>query len=119
VKHCLRHCLRQRVKSGLRQRVKFLGRGSSPKKGHRLSRALRRDYCLRFCPCPFFGLDPLPLQDGSIPGYACLLVLHPESAIAIVLLSNEIDRDTALRLVTVANSITRAIDKGAVLLPLD
>jgi D-alanyl-D-alanine-carboxypeptidase/D-alanyl-D-alanine-endopeptidase len=58
-------------------------------------------------------------QDGSIPGYACLLVLHPESAIAIVLLSNEIDRDTALRLVTVANSITLAIDKAAVLLPLD
>jgi CubicO group peptidase (beta-lactamase class C family) len=33
-------------------------------------------------------------QDGSHPGFACLVVLHPEAGIAIVLLSNEIDRGT-------------------------
>lgn len=65
------------------------------------------------------GKHRVIFQDGSIPGYACLLVLHPDSAIAIVLLSNEIDRDTARRLAIVANSITGAIDKAALLLPLD
>ena len=58
-------------------------------------------------------------QDGTIPGFACLLVLHPASGIAIVLLSNEIDRDTGQRLTTAANSITAALDKDAVPLPTD
>jgi D-alanyl-D-alanine-carboxypeptidase/D-alanyl-D-alanine-endopeptidase len=58
-------------------------------------------------------------QDGTIPGFACLLVLHPASGIAIVLLSNEIDRDATQRLTTMANSITAALDTDAVLLPTD
>jgi len=58
-------------------------------------------------------------QDGSIPGYACLLVLHPASGIAIVLLSNEIDKDAGQRLTSMANSITGVLDQRAVLLPTD
>lgn len=28
--------------------------------GNQSNRSVRRDYCLRFCSCPFFELDPLP-----------------------------------------------------------
>jgi D-alanyl-D-alanine-carboxypeptidase/D-alanyl-D-alanine-endopeptidase len=56
-------------------------------------------------------------QDGSHPGFACLLVLHPGSGIAIVLLSNEIDRDTMGRLRVLANGIGQALDAGIVVVP--
>jgi CubicO group peptidase (beta-lactamase class C family) len=56
------------------------------------------------------GTRRVIFQDGSHPGYACLLVLHPESGIAIVLLSNEIDRNTAQRLATLANDIGKSLD---------
>lgn len=58
-------------------------------------------------------------QDGSTPGYACLVVLHPASNLAIVLLSNEIDRDTGKRLAVLANSIAISLDAQAVPLPRD
>jgi hypothetical protein len=46
-----------------------------------------------------------------------LLVLHPGSGIAIVLLSNEIDRDTMGRLRVLANGIGQALDAGIVVVP--
>jgi D-alanyl-D-alanine-carboxypeptidase/D-alanyl-D-alanine-endopeptidase len=49
-------------------------------------------------------------QDGSHPGFACLLVLHPESGAAVVLLSNAIDSGTMERLRTMANGIASAFD---------
>jgi CubicO group peptidase (beta-lactamase class C family) len=58
-------------------------------------------------------------QDGSTPGFACLVVLHPASQLAIVLLSNEIDRDAARRLAKMADSIAAALDPQAVALPSD
>lgn len=63
------------------------------------------------------GARRVIFQDGSHPGYACLLVLHPETRIAIVLLSNEIDRDTAQRLATLADGIGKALDPDAPALP--
>lgn len=58
-------------------------------------------------------------QDGSTPGFACLVVLHPASQLAIVLLSNEIDRDAAQRLAKMADSIAAALDPQALALPSD
>jgi D-alanyl-D-alanine-carboxypeptidase/D-alanyl-D-alanine-endopeptidase len=52
-------------------------------------------------------------QDGSHPGFACLLVLYPESEAAIVLLSNEIDSGTMERLRTLANGIAAGLDPAA------
>jgi len=56
-------------------------------------------------------------QDGSHPGFACLLVLHPESAIAVALLSNEIDSGTMERLRVLANGIASALDENTVEVP--
>jgi D-alanyl-D-alanine-carboxypeptidase/D-alanyl-D-alanine-endopeptidase len=52
-------------------------------------------------------------QDGSHPGFACLLVLYPDSDAAIVALVNEIDGGTMERLRTLANGIARGLDAGA------
>jgi D-alanyl-D-alanine-carboxypeptidase/D-alanyl-D-alanine-endopeptidase len=56
-------------------------------------------------------------QDGSHPGFACLLVLHPENDMAIVLLSNAIDRDTMGRLRRLANGIVQSLDANAPAVP--
>lgn len=63
------------------------------------------------------GTRRVIFQDGSHPGFASLLALHPESGIAIVLLANEIDRDTLGRLRAVANGIVKALDRDAVPVP--
>ena len=49
-------------------------------------------------------------QDGSLPGFSCLFVLHPDSGIGIVLLANEIDRDAMDRLRVLANGVGTALD---------
>lgn len=56
-------------------------------------------------------------QDGSHPGFACLLVLHPESGIAVVLLSNEIDSSTMEGLRVLANGIAGALDENVLKVP--
>lgn len=56
-------------------------------------------------------------QDGSLPGFASLLVIHPESGIAIVLLSNEIDSGTLGRLRALANGVAKALDADTVAVP--
>jgi D-alanyl-D-alanine-carboxypeptidase/D-alanyl-D-alanine-endopeptidase len=56
-------------------------------------------------------------QDGSHPGFANLLVLHPESGIAIIVLSNEIDSGTMGRLRTLANGIANALDADTLAVP--
>nr|WP_314543087.1 serine hydrolase domain-containing protein [uncultured Massilia sp.] len=63
------------------------------------------------------GTRRVVFQDGSHPGFACLLALHPDSGMAIVLLSNEIDGDTLGRLRTVANSIAKRLDPRAIDVP--
>lgn len=56
-------------------------------------------------------------QDGSHPAFACLLVLHPESELAVVLLSNEIDSGTMERLRVLANGIASALDANVLKVP--
>lgn len=56
-------------------------------------------------------------QDGASPGFASLLVLHPEQEMAIVLLSNELDGGTLARLRVLANSIARALDHRSIAVP--
>jgi CubicO group peptidase (beta-lactamase class C family) len=56
-------------------------------------------------------------QDGSHPGFASLLVLHPERGLAIVLLSNEIDSGTMERLRMLANDIAKALDADTLAVP--
>lgn len=65
------------------------------------------------------GARRVIFQDGTTPGFACMVVLHPASKLALVLLSNEIDRDALQRLGTLADSITAALDKTASPLPRD
>lgn len=52
-------------------------------------------------------------QDGTLPGFASMLVLYPDNGMAIVVLSNEIDGGTVGRLRTLVNGIAQALD-GAV-----
>jgi CubicO group peptidase (beta-lactamase class C family) len=63
------------------------------------------------------GARRVIFQDGSHPGFASLLVLHPGSGMAVVLLSNEIDRDTMGRLRLLANGIAQALDAGSMAVP--
>lgn len=56
-------------------------------------------------------------QDGSVPGFSSLLVLQPERGIAVVLLSNEIDRSTAGRMAALADGIAHGLDPQALALP--
>lgn len=63
------------------------------------------------------GTRRVIFQDGSHPGFACLMVLHPGSGVGIVLLSNEIDRDAMWRLRLLANGIGRALDAGVLAVP--
>jgi hypothetical protein len=62
------------------------------------------------------GTRRVIFPDGSVPGFASLVVIHPESGIAIVLLSNEIDRNTSERLGTLANGIAKALDTDSLAL---
>ena len=55
----------------------------------------------------------LLFQDGTLPGYASLLVLYPDNGMAIVVLSNEIDAGTVGRLRTLVNGIAHALDGAA------
>jgi CubicO group peptidase (beta-lactamase class C family) len=63
------------------------------------------------------GARRVIFQDGALPGFASLLVVHPESGIAIVLMSNELDGGTLGRLRTVANGIAKSLDAEALAVP--
>jgi len=56
-------------------------------------------------------------QDGTLPGYASMLVLYPDNGMAIVALSNEIDAGTTGRLRTLVNGIAHALDAEAPAVP--
>jgi CubicO group peptidase (beta-lactamase class C family) len=56
-------------------------------------------------------------QDGNIPGFSSLCVNYPELKMGIVILSNEYDRTTAARIITLTNQIAQVIDKRAIQLP--
>ncbi|GAB4021854.1 hypothetical protein GCM10028773_32160 [Spirosoma koreense] len=56
-------------------------------------------------------------QDGNIPGFSSLCVNYPELNLGIVVVSNECDRTTAGRIVTLANQVVSAIDERAIALP--
>jgi hypothetical protein len=56
-------------------------------------------------------------QDGAIPGFASLVAIHPESGIAIVLMSNELDSGTLGRLRTLANGIAGALNPETLPVP--
>lgn len=56
-------------------------------------------------------------QDGAIPGYASLCILQPESQLALVILSNELDAATLGRLSNMANSIMKAVEPRSVQKP--
>jgi D-alanyl-D-alanine-carboxypeptidase/D-alanyl-D-alanine-endopeptidase len=63
------------------------------------------------------GTRRVIFQDGAIPGFASLVVIHPESGLAIVLMSNELDSGTLGRLRTPANGIAEALDPGSLPVP--
>ena len=56
-------------------------------------------------------------QDGAVPGFASLLVLQPDSGIAMVLLANELDPGTLGRLRKLANGISSALDTSSLAVP--
>jgi CubicO group peptidase (beta-lactamase class C family) len=56
-------------------------------------------------------------QDGTLPGYASMLVLYPDNGMAIVVLSSEIDAGTTGRLRTLVNGIAHALDAEAPAVP--
>lgn len=56
-------------------------------------------------------------QDGAIPGFASLFVLQPEAGTAVVLLSNELDRQTLGRLRVLANAIAQNLDNASIAVP--
>jgi CubicO group peptidase (beta-lactamase class C family) len=56
-------------------------------------------------------------QDGAVPGFASLLVLHPETGTAIVLLSNELDSQTLGRLRVLANAVALELDQRNIAAP--
>lgn len=49
-------------------------------------------------------------QDGALPGYASFCILQPESKLALVILSNELDGKTLGRLSEMANRIMIAVE---------
>jgi serine-type D-Ala-D-Ala carboxypeptidase/endopeptidase len=63
------------------------------------------------------GTRRVIFQDGAVAGFASLLAILPESGIAVVLMSNELDSGTLNRLRTVANGITKALDTNALAVP--
>jgi CubicO group peptidase (beta-lactamase class C family) len=63
------------------------------------------------------GTRRVLFQDGALPGFAHLLVIHPESGTAIVLMSNELDSGTLGRLRALANAIAKALDAENVAVP--
>ncbi len=56
-------------------------------------------------------------QDGADPGFGSLLVLHPESGTAIMLMVNQLDGDTLGRLRTLANGIATSLDTRSLAVP--
>ncbi len=56
-------------------------------------------------------------QDGAIPGYANFCILQPESKLAVVILSNQLDGKTLGRLSTMANRIMKEVDPLSVTKP--
>lgn len=56
-------------------------------------------------------------QDGAIPGYASFCIVQPESRLALVILSNELDEKTLGRLSEMANRIMKAVDPASVTKP--
>ncbi len=56
-------------------------------------------------------------QDGAIPGYASFCILQPESKLALVILSNELDSQTLGRLSVMANRIMKGIEPLSVTKP--
>ena len=56
-------------------------------------------------------------QDGALPGYASFCIVQPESKLALVILSNELDATTLGRLSDMANRIMKAVDPQSVTKP--
>lgn len=56
-------------------------------------------------------------QDGAIPGYASLVALHPQQGIAVVVLSNQLDRTTLGRLRVLVNGIAHALSADSLDVP--
>jgi serine-type D-Ala-D-Ala carboxypeptidase/endopeptidase len=56
-------------------------------------------------------------QDGAVPGFASLVVVHPESRIAVVLMANELDSGTLRRLHKLATDIAKGLDPETVAVP--
>lgn len=56
-------------------------------------------------------------QDGAIPGYASFCILQPESKLALVILSNGLDRKTLGRLSDMANRIMKEVEPRSVVKP--
>ncbi len=56
-------------------------------------------------------------QDGAHPGYATFCILQPESKLALVILSNELDATTLGRLSAMANRIMKGVDPLSVTKP--
>lgn len=56
-------------------------------------------------------------QDGAIPGYASFCIVQPESKLALVILSNELDETTLGRLSEMANRIMKAVEPLSVTKP--
>jgi serine-type D-Ala-D-Ala carboxypeptidase/endopeptidase len=53
-------------------------------------------------------------QDGAIPGYASFCIVQPESQLALVILSNELDASTLGRLSDMANRIMKTVEPRSV-----
>lgn len=56
-------------------------------------------------------------ERGSHSGFSCLVVLHADSSIGIVLLANEIDTDAMDRLPLLANGMGMALDAEVLPVP--
>jgi CubicO group peptidase (beta-lactamase class C family) len=56
-------------------------------------------------------------QDGNMIGYSSLCVLYPELDLGFVVLTNQMDRTSAQRIVQMINQVTRAIAPQAIPLP--
>ena len=56
-------------------------------------------------------------QDGAIPGFGSMVVLEPDSGIAVVMLSNELDATTLGRFRKLVNDITSKLDVRSLAVP--
>ena len=56
-------------------------------------------------------------QEGSVPGFNSYCALCPELGLGIVVLANELDRDSSSKMTDMVKKIVRAIDPLAADLP--